>query len=295
MDLDSIEFSLRDSLRLTMETLVHRGNEKGLELACDVSPEVPEEIIGDPTRLRQILINLIGNAIKFTERGEIILGVEPEFQADDEICLHFTLSDTGIGIPHDKQQVVFEAFAQADGSTPRRYGGTGLGLTISSRLVHMMRGKIWVESETGKGSKFHFTAHFGLPAEPRKKTIPPEVSLLRGVAVLVVDDNAASRSILDRMLASFEMRPVVVDGGRAALDAMHQARDARHPFPLVILDAHMPEMDGFALAERIRKNPELAGATIMLTSAGQRGDAARCRELGIAAYLDQTGSSSRSE
>jgi len=285
LDIDPVEFSLRDCLRLTMETLALRASVKGLELACDVSPELPDEITGDPTRLRQILVNLIGNAIKFTERGEVVLGVESESQAPNDLCLHFTLSDTGVGIPQDKQKFVFEAFAQADGSTVRRYGGTGLGLTISSRLVQLMRGKIWVESEPGKGSKFHFTAHFRLPTDPAKKTTPSGTSLLRNVAVLVVDDNAANRRILHKMLVSFEMRPIAVDGGVAALDALQRAADAGRPFPLVILDAHMPELDGFTMAEMIKENPGLAGATIMLTSAGQRGDADRCREIGVAAYL----------
>ena len=246
---------------------------------------MPPQIIGDSTRLRQIIINLVGNAIKFTPQGEIIVRVELESHLEDAVGLHFAVTDTGIGIPAEKQHVIFEAFTQADSSSTRKYGGTGLGLTISAQLVAMMRGRIWVESAVKKGGGFHFAAPFSLG----KTTTPPEPTdliSLAGISVLVVDDNATNRRILDDMLARWRMKPALAEGGVKALDLLRQARDHAEPFPLVLTDAHMPGMDGFGLVERIRQDPTLAGATIMmLTSGGQRGDAARCRQGGIAAYL----------
>ena len=285
LELDLIEFNLRDNLEQTIKTLALRGQQKGLELVCDIRPGVPPQVIGDPTRLRQIIINLVGNAIKFTPRGEIVVRVELESHLEDAVGLHFEVIDTGIGIPAEKQQVIFEAFTQADSSSTRKYGGTGLGLTISAQLVAMMRGHIWVESVEGQGSTFHFTVPFSLG----KTTTPPQPTdliSLAGIPVLVVDDNATNRRILDDMLARWRMKPALADGGEKALDLLRQARDHAEPFPLVLTDSHMPDMDGFGLVERIRQDPTLAGATIMmLTSGGQRGDAARCRELGVAAYL----------
>ncbi len=287
LELESLSFNLRDSLEDTMRTLAVRAHKQGLELACHIPPEVPDALIGDPVRLRQIVVNLAGNAIKFTERGEVVVDVSVESESDAEVWLHFAVRDTGIGIPPDKQKVIFEAFSQADSSTTRRYGGTGLGLPISSQLVAMMGGKIWVESEVGKGSTFHFTARFGLQqgAERGPRTAWMDV---KGLPVLVVDDNATNRRILEEMLTNWGMNPRVVDGGQAALAEMERAAAAGTPFPLVLLDSMMPEMDGFALAEQIKQHPELAGATIMmLSSAGPSGDSARRRELGIAAYLSK--------
>ena len=243
-------------------------------------------IIGDPSRVRQVIINLVGNAIKFTERGEVVVEVGAESQTAEEVNLHFRVTDTGIGIALEKQRAIFDPFTQADGSMTRSFGGTGLGLTISMRLVEMMGGRLRVESEPGKGSTFHFTARLGVQKEPSRRAIPAAPANLRDLPVLVVDDNATNRRILEAMLASWHMKPVAVDSGHAALATLERAREAVRPFPLVLLDAQMPEMDGFALAERIKQNPELAGATLMmLTSVGRRGDAARCRELGIAGYL----------
>jgi len=244
-------------------------------------------VFGDSTRLRQVVINLVGNAIKFTEAGEIAVRVQKE-SADAKHCVvRFTVSDTGVGIPEEKRELIFAPFSQADSSTTRKYGGTGLGLTISTRLVEMMGGKIWVESEVGRGSQFHFTARLGLTdaKEIKVGTIaPPEV--LRGARVLVVDDNKTNRRILEGMLSRWEMISVSVEEGQQALAALSGARAAGQPFSLVLTDMHMPKMDGFKLIEQIRKRPELATATIMmLTSAGHRGDAARCQELGVAAYL----------
>jgi len=283
---DRIVFNLRDSLGETMKSLALRAHQKGLELLYRVDPRAPEHLEGDPTRLRQVIANLVGNAIKFTERGEVVLKVETESQTENDALLHFAVTDTGIGIPREKQQIIFEAFAQADGTTTRQFGGTGLGLTISSQLVEMMGGHIWVESDPGQGSTFSFTARFALPKELVKGFVPQEPVRLQDRPVLVVDDNATSRRILEEMLANWRMKPAMADGGWTALAAMQRARDAGKPYPLVLLDAQMPDMDGFALAERIKKDATLAGATVMLlTSAGQRGDAARCRELGIVAYL----------
>jgi two-component system sensor histidine kinase/response regulator len=285
LDLESIDFSLRDSLESKMKTLAVRAHKKGLELACHISPDVPDRLAGDPGRLCQIVINLAGNAIKFTEQGEVLVDVARESQTEDEVCLHVAVTDTGIGIPPEKQRLIFEAFSQADSSTTRRYGGSGLGLAISSQLVTIMGGSIWVESEVGKGSTFHFTTRFGLQTGvvPKPAIEPVDV---KGLPVLVVDDNATNRRILEEMLTNWSMKPVVVDGGQAALAEMRRAADSGEPFPLILLDAMMPEMDGFDLAAQVKQYPELAGATIMmLSSAGQRNDAARCRELGITAYL----------
>ena len=287
IDLESVDFNLRDSLESTLKTVAIRADEKGLELLCEVAPEVPEVVCGDSTRLRQVVINLVGNAIKFTDSGEIAVKVQMKSREASECELHFTVSDTGVGIPEEKRELIFAPFSQADTSTTRKYGGTGLGLTISTRLVEMMGGKIWVESETGRGSQFHFTARLGLTDAKEIKIgsiAPPKI--LRGARVLIVDDNRTNRRILEGMLGRWEMVSVSVEEGQEALDALSGARAAGQPFSLILTDMHMPEMDGFTLVEQIRKRPELATATIMmLTSAGHRGDAARCQELGIAAYL----------
>ena len=287
VDLDVMDFSLRDSLEATLKTLALRAHEKGLELLCEVAPEVPEAVRGDPSRLRQIVVNLVGNAIKFTSEGEVALGVRALETEGEQRLLQFTVSDTGIGIPPEKQKSIFEPFAQADASTTRKYGGTGLGLTISTRLVEMMGGKIWVESKPGRGTHFHFTARLGVADAQTIKIgtlAPPE--MLRGVKVLVVDDNRTNRGILEGMLKRWEMKPTSVEGGEKALGQLSFAREAGDPYALILTDMHMPEMDGFTLVERIRQSPHSATATIMmLTSAGHRGDGARCQELGVAAYL----------
>ena len=286
LDLERIDFHLRDNLEETISTLALRAHRQGLELACHVLPEVPDDLLGDPGRLWQILVNLIGNAIKFTEQGEVVMQVEPEWQTEDETCLHFAVSDTGIGIPPDKQDALFDAFSQVDASTTRRYGGTGLGLAISSQLVAMMGGRIWVESEVGGGSTFHFTARFGLAEANRERLSTASLDSLQDLSVLVVDDNATNRRILQEVLTHWRMRPTLAASGAAALAALEQARRDEAPFALVLLDAMMPEMDGFTLAEQILQHRELTQATLMmLSSADQYRDAARCRDLGLAAYL----------
>ena len=287
IDLEELDFNLRDSLETTLKTLAMRADEKGLELLCEVAPEVPEVVRGDSSRLRQIVVNLVGNSIKFTDSGEIAVKVQVEGKEGADFICHFTVADTGIGIPEEKRELIFKPFSQADSSTTRKYGGTGLGLTISTRLVTMMGGKIWVESEMGRGSQFHFTVRLGSAdaKEVKLGTVAP-LELLLGVKVLVVDDNRTNCRILEGMLARWQMKPTSVNGGKAALGELSAARQTDEPYRLILTDMHMPDMDGFALIEEIRRRPELATATIMmLTSAGHRGDAARCQELEVAAYL----------
>ncbi|MGA9183062.1 MAG: response regulator, partial [Candidatus Acidiferrales bacterium] len=286
IDLEAVDFNLRDCLEATLKTVAVRSDEKGLELLCEIAPEVPEMVVADSSRLRQILINLVGNAIKFTDEGEVAVRVRLDAADGDKRLLHFTVTDTGIGIPPEKQKLIFDPFTQADTSTTRKYGGTGLGLSISSRLIKMMGGKIWLESQVGSGTQFHFTTQF----KSSEKTVelgsvaPPEV--LRGVKALIVDDNLTNRRILEGMLKRWEMRCHSVELGELAVAELSAAREAGEPYILILTDAHMPGMSGFTLIERIRRMPELCTATIMmLTSAGHRGDAQRCKELGVSAYL----------
>ncbi len=284
LQLDVLDFALRPLLDEVMRTLALRAQQKGLELACRVSPDAPETVCGDPGRLRQILVNLVGNAIKFTERGEVVVEVRPETRTEKDVCLLFTVRDTGIGIPTGRQQSIFEAFTQVDYSTTRKYGGTGLGLTISAQLASLMGGRIWVESEEGQGSTFHVTARFGLSGAAGPP--PARPARLHGLPVLIVDDNATNRRILEEVLANWGMRPLAVDGGAAALAVLGAAAAAGEPYPLILLDGHMPEMDGFTLAARIRADAALSGAVVlMLTSAGRPDDVEQCRRLGVRAYL----------
>ncbi len=285
-NLEEIEFDLRSMLGNTLKLLAVRAHEKRLELTCDVASDVPEPLIGDPTRLRQILVNLVGNALKFTEQGEVAIEVAVESRRETDVCLHFKVKDTGIGVASDKQQAIFDAFSQADGSTTRKYGGTGLGLTISTRLAAMMGGQLWVESKLGQGSTFHFQIEVRVPTEPTKRTVTRVPANLENMAVLVVDDNATNRRILKDMLIKWRMKPTLVTGGQEALLALQQAADDKHGFPLILIDGMMPDMDGFTLAEQIAQHPEFSKATIMmLTSGNQHADARRCSELGVAAYL----------
>jgi two-component system sensor histidine kinase/response regulator len=286
LEIDAIDFNLGDCLGDTMKTLSLRAHQKGLELAFEIEPNVPDALIGDPGRVRQIILNLVGNAIKFTEVGEVVLSVQSLTHVGEELQLRFTVTDTGIGISPDKQAAIFEAFKQADGSMTRKYGGTGLGLTISSRLVELMGGRIWVESELGEGSRFHFTANFKVQKSAARMVVPRDPTTLRDMRVLVVDDNATNRQILVKMLDGWHMISTVADSGAKAMVTLTEAKGIGRTFPLILLDAQMPEMDGFALAEYIKRHPSFRAATIMmLSSAGQRGDAMRCRELGVAAYL----------
>ena len=286
LEIDAIDFNLGDCLGDTMKTLSLRAHQKGLELAFEIEPNVPDALIGDPGRVRQIILNLVGNAIKFTEVGEVVLSVQSMTHVGDELELRFTVTDTGIGILPEKQATIFEAFEQADGSMTRKYGGSGLGLAISSRLVELMGGRIWVESELGKGSRFHFTANFKVQKSATRTIVPRDPTTLADMRVLVVDDNATNRQILTKMLEGWRMKPTTADSGANAIATLTEAEAIGRGFPLILLDAQMPEMDGFALAEYIKGHPSCRSATMMmLSSAGQRGDAKRCRELGVAAYL----------
>jgi PAS domain S-box-containing protein len=297
LTVETIDFSLRDSLGATLKALALRAHDKGLELTYGVQPDVPDALLGDPGRLRQILVNLVGNAIKFTAHGEVVVEVETvrapedttEGQHDAETAscrLHFVVRDTGIGIPLDKHRLIFEPFTQADGSATRQYGGTGLGLAIAKQLVETMRGEMWLESTVNQGSTFHFTVRFGRHTLSEDQPALPDREQVRDLPVLIVDDNTTNRRILYDVLSQGGMRPTTAESGQAALAALTSARDLGTPFPLVLLDAVMPEMDGFTLAAQIKHDPTLATAIIMmLTSRGQRHDAARCQEVGIVAYL----------
>ncbi|HLY99963.1 MAG TPA: response regulator, partial [Candidatus Angelobacter sp.] len=294
LEFEKTSFDLRQTLGEAMRPLVFRAGKKNLELIYEVGSRVPQMVVGDPVRLTQVLGNLVSNAIKFTQRGEIVVRVNQ--QADtasiqtpgqNTVALHFSVADTGIGIPPDKQKSIFESFTQAEDSTTRKYGGTGLGLAICSRLVEGMNGRIWVENrEPQPGSVFHFTVRLAAEKEVVARPVPEETAALRGVRVLIVDDNAASRHQLTEMLDGWGMAPTDVEGGSFALPALSKAERLGKPFQLVLLDTHMPEMDGFAVAGKIRRNSGPGQVSIlMLTSGGSSADALRSRELGISGYV----------
>jgi len=286
LDLEPVDFSLRDGLTDAVGSLALAAHERRLELACHFEADVPDAVVGDIGRLRQIIIYLVGNAVKFTEHGEVIVHVETEWVRADEVSLHVSVRDSGIGIPAEKQRLIFSAFSQADGSTTRKYGGTGLGLTICRQLVEMMGGRIWVESQPEAGSVFHFTARFGRSSAVAADASSQPVPEVSDLSVLIVDDNATNRRILHDMLRNWGMKPTVVESASLALECLLQAGKSGEPYPLVLLDAMMPEMGGFELAAQIKAQPDLAGATVMmLSSAGSHEDAARCRELGVHQYL----------
>jgi|GEM_PF-441888 len=285
LELDSHPFSLRDGLEATMSLMSARAHIKHLELACHIPPELPDGFVGDSTRLNQILVNLLGNAVKFTEKGEVFVRVAMESQTDADACLHFSVKDSGIGIPEEKQKLIFDAFTQADTSTTRRFGGTGLGLTICKELTVMMNGKIWVESMPGSGSTFHFTVRLARATEPVPSRFTPPPVDMAGRAVLVVDDNATNRFILQEMLTSWKMKPTIVNDGATALKTLEQARDEGVPFTIVLVDADMPGMDGFELAENIQEKSPAGSTTVTMLSSAQLGrDVERCRKMGVA-YL----------
>jgi signal transduction histidine kinase/DNA-binding response OmpR family regulator len=285
LELDHTPFSLREGLGDTLTALAVRAHQKGLELACHIAPDVPDALIGDAGRLRQVLVNLVGNAIKFTERGEVVVDVAAVGRPGGAAALRFAVCDTGIGIPADKLPALFQPFVQVDGSLTRKYEGTGLGLTISSRLVEAMGGRITVASEVGKGSTFAFTVPLELRPGPDERPVPAEPAQVRGLRVLVVDDNATNRRILEETLANWGLNPTVVDGGLAALAALERAHQAGQPFSLALLDACMPEMDGFTLAEAIRQHPQWNEVLILMVSSALGGSTARARDAGVAEVL----------
>jgi PAS domain S-box-containing protein len=284
--IDVIPFDLYDCLAITLKQLATRAHVKGLELAYDIRPDVPAALVGDPGRLRQIVTNLVGNAIKFTEHGEVVLTVEAETHTDCGVVLQFTVSDTGIGVAQDQQEAIFKPFVQADGATTRKYGGSGLGLAISTNLVALLGGRIWLESEAGKGSTFRFTVAFDCQPAPAPDTRASVAKMthLQDMPVLVVDDNLSTARILEAALRRWSMKPVLAGSGRAGVAAMRARQRAGTAFPLVLLDAQMPETDGCSVAEAIRNEPELAGAVLMLTS-GRRGNGARGPALDFAPSL----------
>jgi len=281
LELECVPFVVRDLVADTIRPLAVRANQRGLELLTDISPDVPETIVGDPGRLRQVIANLIGNAIKFTENGHVLLGADVSLREGEDVSVHFQVIDTGIGIPADKQELVFEPFRQADGSTTRRFGGTGLGLAISQRLVDLMGGRLWLESAPGQGSTFHFTARFTV-AETRPE---PEAADVSGMHVLVVDDNAVNRRVFERMLRRWRVKPTIVDGGAAAMEVFAELERAGDQVQAVLLDGQMPGMDGYDTARRLREMPGGQDVPIViLTSMGQH-DPEKTAGLAIAAHL----------
>ena len=285
LELDPIPFKLRDNVEAATLLLAAGAYEKGLELLCDVAEEVPEIVIGDPTRLRQVVVNMLGNAIKFTEKGEVGVRVKTESRGKQEVCVHIAIRDTGIGIPPEKQRHIFDAFTQVDMGSTRQYGGTGLGLAIASQLVGRMGGRIWVESLVGLGSTFHFTVRLGTTGRTPGESRRPAVSLT-GLRALVVDQNAGSRRILESQLSLWGLRVTSAQGTEAALRVLQEAKRSGDLFRVMLISAHVSETEGFALAEQIQHDPEMGEVTVvMLTSAGQPGDGARCRRLGVMAYL----------
>lgn len=285
-DIEEVEFSLRDSFGCTLKSLAVQAHHKRLELISDVEASLPDRVLGDPTRLRQVLVNLVGNAVKFTSGGEVLVRVERESQSGDEMLLHVAVSDTGIGIPPARREKLFQAFEQVDTSMSRKYGGTGLGLAISARLVELMGGRIWFDSDWGRGSSFHFTAKIRL-ADVQEQAFPLETVGLRGVRILVVEDNATCRRTLVEMLESWEMNVTAVEGAQAALDLLAAPPAAAEPFAVSLIDADMPAIDGFDLARQIKGRfaGKVVHLVMLLTSGDRSRDVGRCENMGLDAYL----------
>jgi len=287
LDLEEGPFALYEAVTEMVRPLAMNASERALEFVCDISPNLPDRLIGDPVRLRQVVVNVIGNAMKFTKQGEVVLTVELEKQSGDDIELHFSVRDTGIGIPAEKLNEIFHPFTQADGSITRQFGGTGLGLSIATRLVQKMGGRIWVESEVDKGSIFHFTIRLKIDRTPAVE-VKPSTGDLEGRMVLIVDDNATNRRLCEQIVRNFGMRPLCVDGGEPALNALRQAALMSTPFDLVLLDCQMPNMDGFALAEKIAEENLAADVPILLlTSLGHRPHRSEWQRLGIRTIISK--------
>jgi two-component system sensor histidine kinase/response regulator len=285
-DLEANPFSLQESLGDTMKSLALRAHGKDLELAFQVTSGVPDGLVGDAGRLRQILLNLVGNAIKFTASGEVVARVRAVSQTDDDVVLQFSVRDTGVGIPQHRVDHIFDAFEQADSSTTRRFGGTGLGLAISSRIVSMMHGQVWVESEVGRGSTFYFTARFELAGDDVLQPDRPHLDRVQGMRVLIVDDNATNRRILEDVVRARGMEPVTAAGAAEALQILREASSIGTNIQLVLSDVHMPDVDGFTLAREIRQDDDLSDVVIIMLTSGDRvSDKQRSAELGIAAHL----------
>src|SRR6185369_1108745 len=287
--IEPIEFDIRKSVGMALKALGVRCGEKNLELICNFDASVPDVVLGDPGRLRQVLINLAGNAIKFTEAGEVEVRVRREATDDEEdVRLHFAVRDTGIGIAHDRQEAIFDAFVQADPSASRRFGGTGLGLAISSQLVTMLGGRIWVESEAGKGSTFHFTVRMRRVDGHSGRASHAEIATLAGLRVLVVDDNATNGRLLKQLLSGWGISAELSGNGHSALAALLHASAIGRPYAMAIIDSRMPGMDGFAVVERIRGSADLEKTNIiMLTSGARMGAEGRCRDTGAEACLSK--------
>jgi PAS domain S-box-containing protein len=286
LELESTLFNLEDLLLETLAPLSIQAHRNKLDLACEISPRLDPDLLGDPGRLRQILINLVGNAIKFTEKGEVVVSVEEEARTEQDIVLHFTIADTGIGIPEDKQQIIFDVFAQADSSMTRKYGGTGLGLTICSQLVDLLRGRIWVESAVGKGSKFHFTARFGLLQDSDERKTPRAKLNFNELPLLLVEDNATCRRILRQMASDWGLKVREAESADEATVILDEAKDKKTSFPLILLDANLPGHDSFIILDYIKDNPDIAKSIIMMMgSTSNRIDATPWLKLGISANL----------
>ncbi|RMG01224.1 MAG: response regulator [Nitrospirae bacterium] len=285
LTLESTEFSLREVVEGIGDVMGVRAHEKGLELAIHIGRDVPDSLVGDSLRIRQIIMNLVGNAIKFTEQGEVVVSIKKESEEDRIVTLKCSVRDTGIGIPEEKLQTVFDKFSQADTSTTRRFGGTGLGLAISKNLIEMMGGSIWVESKVGEGTTFHFTLRLPMATTPAmvQETVPEEV---KGKKILIVDDNATNRLILKEVLYHWDAVVREAEDGQSAIDELRKAKDSGNPYDLVLLDCRMPGMDGFQVAETVKGDPGLAGTVIlMLTSDNRANYATRAKEIGISRYL----------
>ena len=285
LTLESLDFDLGEVLDKTLEIMAIRAHEKGLELALRIAPDVPKALVGDPARLRQVLINLIGNAVKFTENGEVIVRVDRDPENRIAGALRFAVCDTGIGIPEDARELIFAPYSQVDTSTTRKFGGTGLGLTISGRVVELMKGRIWTEGSVGAGSTFYFTAQFAVSNKPAV-AVALRPTNLSDVKTLIIDDNGTNRLILSEMLSRWGAEVTEAEGGQQGAAELLRAQRAGAPYSLVLLDRRMPGVDGFQVAETIHQQPTMAGTTIlMLTSENRAGDIARGRALGVAAYL----------
>lgn len=285
LELEEIEFDLRDCVGKAMKLFALKADEKGLELAVRIAPKIPNRLIGDPGRLRQILVNFVGNAIKFTEAGEVVVDVNPDQTTVDSVCLRFSVRDTGIGIPADKQAHVFNAFSQVDSSTTRRFGGTGLGLTISARLIEMMGGEVRLESQPGEGTTFHFCIHLGVAADQTPRQ-PTELSKLKGTRVLVVDDNATNRRILKEILAQWKLAAGEARDGEQALHAFAEAERTNRPYQLILLDYHMPSMDGLQFADQLSRGGFQTPYKIVMLSSSVSGlDPATLRKVGVARFM----------